>query len=138
MNLVAAAPEERVEFVRSVCRRVLSGRARPELAAVFLYGSVLTSRFRPDSDIDVAVLDRSDGLLTWSEEANLMDGLEREFLAAWRDTSVDGARTLGLRIRPPFSAFICVHLWFVLFRAREISTASPPRSPVGSRAVPES
>jgi predicted nucleotidyltransferase len=45
--------------------------------AVFLYGSSLDRLFRPDSDIDIAVLDRAEDPLTWSEQARLMDGLER-------------------------------------------------------------
>jgi predicted nucleotidyltransferase len=45
--------------------------------AVFLYGSALDRLFRPDSDLDVAVLDDKQHPLSWPDQARLMDALER-------------------------------------------------------------
>jgi predicted nucleotidyltransferase len=48
-----------------------------EALAVFLYGSALDRLFRPDSDLDVAVLDSPERPLDGSGQAKLMDLLER-------------------------------------------------------------
>ena len=47
------------------------------MSAVYLYGSILGKRWRSDSDVDIAVLDRLYGRLSWSEQSRLMDELER-------------------------------------------------------------
>jgi len=67
---------ERVERLIAVCADVLQ-TSPPGVRAVFLYGSSLDRLFRQDSDFDIAVLDRAEDPLTWSEQAQLMDGLER-------------------------------------------------------------
>ena len=59
------------------CQEALLHGTPANVQAVFLYGSALGSGFRPDSDIDIAVLDRSDDRLTWTEQARLMDLLEK-------------------------------------------------------------
>jgi predicted nucleotidyltransferase len=67
---------ERIERLIAACADTL--KASPtSVRAVFLYGSSLDRLFRPDSDLDIAVLDRPQTPLTWSEQARLMDGLER-------------------------------------------------------------
>jgi len=66
---------QRIERLSSACREVLS-RLHLPVAAVFLYGSALGEGFRPDSDVDVAVLDDKEGL-SWGDQARLMDALER-------------------------------------------------------------
>lgn len=47
------------------------------MLAVFLYGSALDRLFRPDSDLDVAVLDSLEHPLSGQDQARLMDDLER-------------------------------------------------------------
>lgn len=66
---------QRIERLSSACREVLSHLHLP-VAAVFLYGSALGEGFRPDSDLDIAVLDGEEGL-SWGDQARLMDALER-------------------------------------------------------------
>jgi predicted nucleotidyltransferase len=67
---------ERVERLVTVCAGILES-SPPSVRAVFLYGSSLDRLFRPDSDIDIAVLDYPEDPLTWNEQARLMDVLER-------------------------------------------------------------
>lgn len=59
----------------AACRSVLQREGLQ--GAVFLYGSSLERDFRPDSDVDLAVLDDCHHPLSWSEQARLMDILER-------------------------------------------------------------
>src|SRR6266545_1429288 len=59
------------------CQEALLHGTPANVQAVFLYGSALGTGFRPDSDVDIAVLDRPDDRLTWTEQARLMDLLER-------------------------------------------------------------
>jgi predicted nucleotidyltransferase len=66
-----------VDTVCSTLASVLREHPDPSVIAVFLYGSVLHARQRPDSDIDVAVLDTADLPLPYSRQAALMDVLER-------------------------------------------------------------
>jgi predicted nucleotidyltransferase len=68
---------ERIEALMAACRSVLQREGLPGIQAVFLYGSSLERDFRPDSDIDLAVLDDARQGLSWSAQARLMDALER-------------------------------------------------------------
>ena len=70
-----AAVRERNESLVAACRGVLQREGLQ--GAVFLYGSSLERDFRFDSDVDLAVLDDSRHPLSWSEQARLMDILER-------------------------------------------------------------
>ncbi len=47
------------------------------ILSAYVYGSVLGKRHRPDSDVDIAILDRDDAPLDRSEQAEIMDALER-------------------------------------------------------------
>ena len=69
--------DQEIESIVETSRAVLDRWSGSGFVAVYLYGSVLGSRRREDSDIDVACLDREDALLPWSEQARLMDDLER-------------------------------------------------------------
>jgi predicted nucleotidyltransferase len=69
--------EQRLARLIAACATTLQDSAPPGARAVFLYGSSLDRLFRPDSDIDIAVLDRAERPLTWREQARLMDDLER-------------------------------------------------------------
>jgi len=71
----SSAVRERIESLLASCRSVLQREGLQ--GAVFLYGSSLERDFRPDSDVDLAVLDDSRHPLSWSEQARLMDVLER-------------------------------------------------------------
>jgi predicted nucleotidyltransferase len=71
-NTVARRSDE----VAAVVRRI-SDEAPSEALAVFLYGSALDRHFRPDSDLDIAVLDSPERPLDWAGQAKLMDSLER-------------------------------------------------------------
>jgi predicted nucleotidyltransferase len=77
MRLRADAVQERVEQLSAICRAVLSRFDVLPVTAVFLYGSALTSGFRADSDVDIAVLDDGQERLSWRDQARLMDALER-------------------------------------------------------------
>ena len=75
--------DKQLETVVETCRAVLDRWSGSGLVAVYLYSSVLGSRRREDSDIDVACLDREDARLPWSDQAaRLMDDLERALEAA--------------------------------------------------------
>ena len=65
------------ELIVEACRKVLDQWNGAWLSAVYLYGSILGKRRRSDSDVDIAVLDRLYGRLSWSEQSRLMDELER-------------------------------------------------------------
>jgi predicted nucleotidyltransferase len=71
----SAAVRERIESLVAACRSVLQREGLQ--GAVFLYGSSLERDFRSDSDVDLAVLDDVRHPLSWSEQARLMDILER-------------------------------------------------------------
>lgn len=71
--MIAKATESIVEG----CRKVLRHWSGAGLSAVYLYGSTLGNRRRNDSDVDIAVLERSERRLSWSEQSRLMDELER-------------------------------------------------------------
>ncbi|HET9212190.1 MAG TPA: nucleotidyltransferase domain-containing protein [Thermoanaerobaculia bacterium] len=78
MDTTETAISQRVEEVAGVIRRISEIESRGKILAVFLYGSALTRLFRPDSDLDIAVLDIPESPLDWSAQAKLMDRLERE------------------------------------------------------------
>jgi predicted nucleotidyltransferase len=59
------------------CQEALLHETPANVQAVFLYGSAVGPGFRPDSDVDIAVLDQPGDRLTWTEQARLMDRLER-------------------------------------------------------------
>ncbi|MES1240061.1 MAG: nucleotidyltransferase domain-containing protein [Acidobacteriota bacterium] len=68
---------ERIEALVGACREVLRSEGSDRIEAVFLYGSSLDDGFRPDSDVDLAVLDDGKDRLSWRDQARLMDALER-------------------------------------------------------------
>lgn len=70
--------QERVESLVTACRKILSESSPQSVRAVFLYGSSLGPGFRPDSDVDIAILDDTETPLSWHEQARLMDLLERK------------------------------------------------------------
>ena len=67
----------RTEQLIDICRKVLRRQGGDRLVAAYLYGSVLGARHRPDSDLDIAILDREDDRVSWEAQAELMDQLER-------------------------------------------------------------
>jgi predicted nucleotidyltransferase len=78
----APRPTSRRSLLAASRRIFLDSPAK--LRAAILYGSSLGPSFRPDSDIDVAILDETDHRLSWQEQARLMDLGE----AAWRIDTV--------------------------------------------------
>jgi predicted nucleotidyltransferase len=77
MTLLDDRLQARVRELTIACQDVLREGTPANVQAVFLYGSALGVGFRPDSDIDIAVLDQPDDRLTWAHQARLMDLLER-------------------------------------------------------------
>jgi len=77
MVISRGTPQERIEALAASLRPVLSQLSGLPVRAVFLYGSILGTGFRPDSDVDLAVLDDADDRLSWEDQARLMDALER-------------------------------------------------------------
>lgn len=71
------AMDRNVDTVSATLARVLREHPDPTVIAVFLYGSILRARQRPDSDVDVAVLDTADMPFPYARQAALMDTLER-------------------------------------------------------------
>ncbi len=69
--------QERIRELTLACQEALLHGTPSNVQAVFLYGSALGPGFRPDSDVDIAVLDRTGDRLIWNEQARLMDLLER-------------------------------------------------------------
>jgi predicted nucleotidyltransferase len=67
----------RVDEIAAIVRRVSESESTGKILAIFLYGSALSRLFRPDSDLDIAVLDSPERPLDWSAQAKLMDRLER-------------------------------------------------------------
>jgi len=59
------------------CREVFAQRSDPRIIAAIAYGSRLRQRSHPDSDFDIAILDDDESPLSFSEQARLMDELER-------------------------------------------------------------
>jgi predicted nucleotidyltransferase len=77
MTVLEDRLQMRIRELTVACQEALQHGIPANVQAVFLYGSVLGEGFRLDSDVDIAVLDRSDERLTWSEQARVMDLLER-------------------------------------------------------------
>jgi len=68
--------DQRVAALLAASEKIL--REGPEcVRAAVLYGSSLGPGFRPDSDIDIAILDGAEQPLSWGDQAYLMDLLER-------------------------------------------------------------
>lgn len=76
MSAAESVLARRIEDLTDALRRVVEERSE-DIQAVFLYGSALSPRFRSDSDLDVAILDDPKHPLSWSDQARLMDTLER-------------------------------------------------------------
>ncbi len=66
-----------IDALLSTCRFVLQSWGARGVLAGYLYGSVLGSRFREDSDVDIAVLDSETRRLDWADQSLLMVELER-------------------------------------------------------------
>ncbi|MFL6231925.1 MAG: nucleotidyltransferase domain-containing protein [Thermoanaerobaculia bacterium] len=77
MDTTETAVARRIDEIAAIVRRVSEIESAGKILAVFLYGSALSRLFRPDSDLDVAVLDSPESPLDWSAQAKLMDSLER-------------------------------------------------------------
>jgi predicted nucleotidyltransferase len=77
MDAAESAVSSRSAEIADVIRRTAASAAPKETLAVFLYGSALDRLFRPDSDLDVAILDSPERPLDGSGQAKLMDSLER-------------------------------------------------------------
>lgn len=71
-----SAVDQRVESLVAAGRKLLAGNHQG-IRAVILYGSALGIGFRPDSDIDLAVLDDGENRLSWTSQAAMMDRLEQ-------------------------------------------------------------
>ena len=59
------------------CCEFFRSRNDSRLLAAFACDSVLGAYWRPDSDIDIAVLERDGSSLPWSDQDLLLDELER-------------------------------------------------------------
>ena len=59
-----------------VCREVVRAWQDSRILAVYLYGSTVRGNTRPDSDLDVAILDSAERI-SRVDEARFMDSLER-------------------------------------------------------------
>jgi|SRR6185295_16400129 len=59
------------------CSAALEGLDRTGIIAVLVYGSALGRHLRPDSDLDVAVLDRPESPVSDAMLARMMDAIER-------------------------------------------------------------
>jgi len=68
---------ESLRKVKTLCEGVLERWRGRGIAAVYLYGSTLGAWQRPDSDVDIAVLDLEERPLNWTDQSKLMDELER-------------------------------------------------------------
>jgi predicted nucleotidyltransferase len=77
MDASESAVNRRVEEIATVVQNIVESCGLKGILAVFLYGSALDRLFRPDSDLDVAVLDDKQHPLGWPDQARLMDALER-------------------------------------------------------------
>ncbi|MFL6260324.1 MAG: nucleotidyltransferase domain-containing protein [Thermoanaerobaculia bacterium] len=77
MDTTEPAVARRIDEIAAIVRRISEIESAGKILAVFLYGSALSRLFRPDSDLDVAVLDSPESPLDWSAQAKLMDRLER-------------------------------------------------------------
>lgn len=71
MNPVAALK------LADLCRQTVQTWQDVRVLAVYLYGSAVQGNARPDSDVDVALLDSQDDRISAADEARFMDSLER-------------------------------------------------------------
>ena len=76
-NAAESSITRRIEDLSTAVRQVAEKRAPSGVLAIFLYGSALSRLFRPDSDLDVAILDSREHPLDRHGQAKLMDDLER-------------------------------------------------------------
>ncbi len=77
MTVYPSHSQLRISRLSDACRQVLVEWDDDRILAAFIYGSVLGERWRSDSDVDIAILDRAEDRLTWEDEAKLMDAFER-------------------------------------------------------------
>jgi predicted nucleotidyltransferase len=77
MDAQESAVSRRIEEISRELRQVVGNGEHAGILALFLYGSALNRLFRPDSDLDVAILDSSEHPLSWQDQARLMDAFER-------------------------------------------------------------
>lgn len=77
MDASESAVTQRIEEIAAAVQHTVESCGPKGILAVFLYGSALDRLFRPDSDLDVAVLDNPQHPLGWADQARLMDALER-------------------------------------------------------------
>lgn len=71
------ALDDRVRTLTQIYGSFFARRNNRRVIASFLYGSVQTKAWRPDSDVDIAILDHPEDRIIWDEQAILMDELER-------------------------------------------------------------
>lgn len=71
MNPVSASK------LADLCRQTVQTWQDDRVLAVYLYGSAVQGNARPDSDVDVALLDSQDDRISAADEARFMDSLER-------------------------------------------------------------
>ena len=76
-NAAESSIAQRIADLSTAVRAVAEKGKTTGVLAVFLYGSALSRLFRPDSDLDVAILDSREHPLNRHDQAKLMDDLER-------------------------------------------------------------
>jgi predicted nucleotidyltransferase len=76
-NAAESSTLRRIEELSAALRRVAEQGTPCGVLAIFLYGSALSRLFRPDSDLDVAILGSREHPLDRRGQAKLMDDLER-------------------------------------------------------------
>jgi predicted nucleotidyltransferase len=77
MDAKQSAVSRRIEEISRELRKVVESGDPTGILALFLYGSALNRLFRPDSDLDIAILDSPERPLSWQDQARLMDAFER-------------------------------------------------------------
>jgi predicted nucleotidyltransferase len=77
MDAAASAVTRRSEEIAAIVQHAAQSWSQEGVVAMFLYGSALDRLFRPDSDLDIAVLDSLEHPMSWSDQARFMDTLER-------------------------------------------------------------
>lgn len=77
MDAKERAVSRRIEEISREIRQVLESEHPDGILALFLYGSALSRLFRPDSDLDIAILESPEHPLSWQAQARLMDAFER-------------------------------------------------------------
>ena len=66
-----------VSTLADLCREAAQTWQDGRVLAVYLYGSAARGNPRPDSDVDVALLDSQEDRISLADEARFMDSLER-------------------------------------------------------------